>query len=236
MGFSRFAVTLLVFAALAGASAVGLSAYASHGLDAEHATSLFMQASDFQLKHTLALILVTLISERAVNRAQTVLRGAAGLLAAGTILFPTALYSSALGGPVWWAPYGGIAAILGWLALGLGAILVGALAALPPHLQEMALDELLLLRDSTAIDPLEGFLLKSSASKMGVLEKAMQALLAIPDERTVEVLHNVLIHAESPQPLRKGALGALKNSPYPSASERLTRFRQLAPNDPLAKE
>jgi HEAT repeat protein len=117
-----------------------------------------------------------------------------------------------------------------------GAILVGALEALPPHLQEMALDELLLLRDSTAIDPLEGFLLKSGASKMGILEKAMQALVAIPDERTVEVLHNVLIHADSPQTLRKGALAALKNSPHPSASERLTRFRQLAPNDPLAKE
>ena len=48
---------------------------------------------------------------------------AAALLAAGAILFPTALYSSALGGPVFWAPWGGTAAIAGWMTLAICSVL-----------------------------------------------------------------------------------------------------------------
>jgi HEAT repeat protein len=118
---------------------------------------------------------------------------------------------------------------------GRGGILVSALPALPPHLQEMILDELVLLKDPTAIDPLEGFLLGNGTAKMGALEKAMRALLAIPDERVVDVLGSVLMHAEAPMPLRKNALQALKSSPHASAQQRLAQFRQLAPNDPLAQ-
>jgi HEAT repeat protein len=102
-----------------------------------------------------------------------------------------------------------------------------------PHLQEMVLDELLLLKDPSAIDPLEAFLLQSGSAKAGTLEKALRGLIAIPDERVVDVLGSVLLHAESPLPLRRTALQALKNSPYPVARQKLAQFKMLAPTDPL---
>ena len=119
---------------------------------------------------------------------------------------------------------------------GRGAILVNALPALPAHLQEMVLDELLLLKDPSALGPLEGFLLQTSSVKTGVLEKALRALTAIPDEGIVDVLNSVLLHGEAPSSLRKNAFMALKNSPFPSAQQRVAQFRMLAPNDPVAKE
>jgi HEAT repeat protein len=118
-----------------------------------------------------------------------------------------------------------------------GAMLVNALPALAPHLQEMVLDELLLMKDPTAIDPLEGFLLHvGGTAKTGLLEKAVRALTVIPDERVVDVLNAVLLHAEAPVTLRRGALMALKNSPFPSAAQKLSQFSLLSPNDPLIKE
>ena len=123
------AATLLAIGALAGASAVGLSAFAAHGLahmaaKGDHAVALFEQATDFQIKHALALIAAVLLAEWVgVGRARCALGAAAVLLAAGAVLFPTALYSSALGGPVWWAPWGGTMAIVGWIALAVGVVL-----------------------------------------------------------------------------------------------------------------
>jgi len=44
-------------------------------------------------------------------------------LAAGAILFPGSLYSVSFGGPVFFAPYGGTAAMIGWALFGVGAVL-----------------------------------------------------------------------------------------------------------------
>ena len=129
-----------------------------------------------------------------------------------------------------------LTALLRSTVAGRGAALVNALPALPPHLQETVLDELLLLKDATALDPLEGFLLRNTTVRTGVLEKALRALIAIPDERIVEVLNSVLLHGEAPPSLRKTAYFALKNSSYPSAQQKLAQFRLLAPDDPLLKE
>jgi HEAT repeats len=119
---------------------------------------------------------------------------------------------------------------------GRGAVLANALPALPPHLQETVLDELLLLKDPTALAPLEGFLLRYPTFKTGVLEKALRALIVIPDERAVDVLNSVLLHAEAPPSLRRTAYLALKKSSYPAAQQKLSQFRLLAPNDPLLQE
>ncbi len=116
-----------------------------------------------------------------------------------------------------------------------GATLVEGLPALPAHLQEIVLDELLLLQDPSVIDPLERFLLQHGG-KTGLLEKAVRALSAIQDERATEVLYNVLRNGELALPLRKAALGALKSSPAATAGQRLAEFRRLAPGDPLASE
>jgi uncharacterized membrane protein YgdD (TMEM256/DUF423 family) len=128
MQLSRPAVALFTFAGFTGMSAVALGAFAAHGLakiapTGERAVALFTQATDFQMSQTLALILVTLVAERVTGASQTVMRIAAGLMALSILLFPTALYSAAFGGQQFWAPYGGNAAMLGWLAFGAGALL-----------------------------------------------------------------------------------------------------------------
>jgi len=129
-----------------------------------------------------------------------------------------------------------VTAIIRSTVAGRGAALVQALPALPAHLQESVLDELLLLKDSTALDPLKGFLLRNTAVRTGVLEKALRALVVIPDERVVDVLNSVLIHGEGPSSLRRMAYLALKDSSYPAAQQRIAQYRLLAPNDPLLKE
>ena len=116
-----------------------------------------------------------------------------------------------------------------------GVTLVEALPALPAHLQEMVLDELLLLKDPGVVDPLESFLLQPGG-KMGLLGKAVRVLAALQDDRAAEVLYNVLRHGELALPLRRAALDALKSSSATAASQRLAAFRRLAPGDPLASE
>ena len=126
--FSLFAVIMFVIAGISGGVSVGLAAFADHGLanmvaDGASAVGLFKEATAFQMNHALAVILATVLSERVgPGRAQSVFRGAAGLLALGAILFPTALYSRVFGGPVFWAPWGGIAAMVGWASFAVAAL------------------------------------------------------------------------------------------------------------------
>ncbi|MBI2820229.1 MAG: HEAT repeat domain-containing protein [Acidobacteria bacterium] len=126
-----------------------------------------------------------------------------------------------------------VTAIIRSTVPGRGAALVNALPALPAHLQESVLDELVLLKDATALGPLEGFLLRNPTFKTGVLEKALRALIAIPDERIVEVLNRVVLQGEAAASLRRTAFLALKSSAYPQAQQKIAQFRQLAPNDRL---
>jgi uncharacterized membrane protein YgdD (TMEM256/DUF423 family) len=93
-------------------------------VEPERAVSLFQQGTTFQMNHALSMILATLLSERVgAGLAQTVLRLSAFLMALAMILFPGAVYSASFGGPQFWAPYGGNAAMLGWLAFSVGALL-----------------------------------------------------------------------------------------------------------------
>jgi uncharacterized membrane protein YgdD (TMEM256/DUF423 family) len=148
---SGFGAAMFGFAGLAGATSVGLAAFAAHGLAkmtpvGEKAVALFGQATDFQMTHTLALIMATLLAERVgAGWAQKVLRLSAILMALGALLFPTALYSASFGGAQFWAPWGGQAAMVGWLAFGIGALMTlrgessGAsdhVRALQPHAAE----------------------------------------------------------------------------------------------------
>jgi hypothetical protein len=119
---------------------------------------------------------------------------------------------------------------------GRGAALVRALPALPAHLQESTLDELVLLKDGSALEPLEDLLLQHSSVKAGVLEKALLALAAIPDERVVDILGRILAYSEAPASLRRMAFQALKNSSYRSAQQKISEYRHHAPNDPLLRQ
>ena len=127
--FSTFAVVMFVIGGISGAVSVALAAFADHALarmvaDGERAVKLFKEATALEMNHALALILATLLAERiGAGSAQKAFRASAVLLAAGAILFPSAIYSSVFGGPGFWAPFGGIAAQIGWLALAVAAVL-----------------------------------------------------------------------------------------------------------------
>jgi uncharacterized membrane protein YgdD (TMEM256/DUF423 family) len=119
---------MFVIAGISGAASVALAALAAHGLahmasDGPRAVGLFMQAADFELKHAVAAILAALMEEWAAEGCNKGYRAAAVLFTLAAILFPTALYSSALGGPVFWAPLGGFAAMAGWITLAVCSLL-----------------------------------------------------------------------------------------------------------------
>lgn len=126
---SRFAMGMYVFAAVLGLLGVALAALTSHGLNAlapagDQAVEWFKIATSFQINHTLGLILVTTIADQlAAGRARRIMQAGAVLLGAGAFLFPTALYSLSFAGPSVWAPYGGFAAMAGWIAFGVGAVM-----------------------------------------------------------------------------------------------------------------
>lgn len=107
-----------VLVALAGASAVLLGAFGAHALrdtlnGAGH--ELWHTAVDYHMWHALALALVV-----AVGRGRGV-RVSRDAFALGIVLFSGSLYALALGAPRWVGiitPFGGLAFICGWIALG----------------------------------------------------------------------------------------------------------------------
>lgn len=127
MKLSRFAAGMYAFAGLSGLLAVALAALAAHALagiapTGEQAVIWFREATAFQMTHTLALILATIVAERVeAGLAQRILRIAAAFMAAAVVLFPGALYFASFNGPVVFAPFGGVAAMGGWALFGVGA-------------------------------------------------------------------------------------------------------------------
>lgn len=120
----------IIVAALSGAIAIAIGAFAAHGLDlsteaGRKAREWLQTGSQYEMIHALAIVaVVALARSAAVNLPWAFV--AQCLFLAGSVLFPGALYALAFGGPRWFgavAPVGGTAFILGWLALGLAAVL-----------------------------------------------------------------------------------------------------------------
>src|SRR5215471_4248530 len=120
--------------ALSAAIAVGMGAYHAHGLertlkdremDAERMGTMmrdFEVGVHYQLFHAVGLILVGLVEWRAASRWFC---AAGGFFIAGTCLFSGCLYWMVLGGghqPWFLIPSGGMAFILGWVMLAIGAL------------------------------------------------------------------------------------------------------------------
>jgi uncharacterized membrane protein YgdD (TMEM256/DUF423 family) len=110
-------VALLV--GVAGASAVALGAFGAHALrgilDAQ-SLGLWHTAVEYHIWHALALGLAVGVGRGRSGRLAT----AAFML--GIVLFSGSLYALALGAPRWTGiitPFGGLAFIGGWIALGL---------------------------------------------------------------------------------------------------------------------
>lgn len=126
--------SFVVAAALLGASAVALGAFAAHGLEealtgfgyagAELARRVdnFATASRYQLATAAAVLAAALLSE-----GRTVVRRGAWALVGGVTVFSGLLYLLAFTGENWrWlgavVPLGGLAMITGWLLIGLAAL------------------------------------------------------------------------------------------------------------------
>lgn len=106
--------------ALAGASAVAFGAFGAHALrgvlDAQGA-ELWHTASQYQFWHALALALALAATQGRPRRCARL------AFALGIVLFSGSLYALALGAPRWVGaitPLGGVAFMVGWIALGLG--------------------------------------------------------------------------------------------------------------------
>ncbi len=106
--------------AVAGGTAVLLGAFGAHALSGHLATqamSIWHTAVDYQFWHALALALAAFAAPPGRAR-ELALRA----FAIGIVLFSGSLYALALGAPHWIGvitPLGGIAFIIGWIALGL---------------------------------------------------------------------------------------------------------------------
>lgn len=108
------------FAALFGALAVGLGAFGAHALadvlTKNGTLEIWKTASQYHFIHTLALLVLGLMGERAGK--------SWCLLLAGTIIFSGSLYTLALTNIKWFGaitPIGGLLMIIGWLLLALRA-------------------------------------------------------------------------------------------------------------------
>jgi uncharacterized membrane protein YgdD (TMEM256/DUF423 family) len=112
----------IVVGALSGFLAVGLGAFGAHGLErvaTEGQLAWWRTAALYHLLHAPALVLAGVIP---LARPGPRVVGTAFLL--GTVIFSGTLYALALGAPRWLGavtPVGGLALMVGWLGLALGA-------------------------------------------------------------------------------------------------------------------
>ena len=104
---------------VAGASAVALGAFGAHALqnvlDAHH-SEIWHTAVNYRVWHALALALSVGAGSGRSRRVAIV------AFALGIVLFSGSLYALALGAPRWTGlitPFGGVAFLVGWMAMGL---------------------------------------------------------------------------------------------------------------------
>lgn len=108
-----------LLAGIAGASAVLFGAFGAHALratlDPAH-RELWHTAVEYHAWHALALVLAVGLGCGRAGRCATF------AFALGIALFSGSLYALALGAPRWTGivtPFGGVAFVIGWIALGL---------------------------------------------------------------------------------------------------------------------
>lgn len=118
--------TFLVAGALALLLAVIFGAYGAHGLQGNLSPAdwdAYQTAVQYQFFHGLGLMVAALVTERCPS--SRLVQASGWLLLAGIIFFCGAIFATSFGAPEFvglLAPVGGSAFMLGWLALGLGAV------------------------------------------------------------------------------------------------------------------
>lgn len=119
---------------------------------------------------------------------------------------------------------------------GRAPVLAAVLSYLEQHLRERVLEELLFLKDPASLPDLEQFILGASEGRGGALQKAVQAVAAVPVERSAEVLARVLAEPKLETAVRRLALRALSGQRSERSRHLLAEFARNAPGDPLAAE
>jgi uncharacterized membrane protein YgdD (TMEM256/DUF423 family) len=115
----------VLLGAVNGALAVGLGAFAAHGLEARlepRLLEVFRTGVNYHFFHALGLLGVGLAAGPLGD--SRLLRAAGWLMLAGIVIFAGTLYALALGGPGWLGaitPLGGTAFIVAWLLLAVAA-------------------------------------------------------------------------------------------------------------------
>ena len=110
----------LVLGALSGFSSVAAGAFGTHALRQrldEKLLAVFETGARYQMFHDLALLVIGALAARGESRALAV---AGWAMVAGTVLFSGSLYALALSGVRGLGaitPLGGVAFLVGWLAL-----------------------------------------------------------------------------------------------------------------------
>lgn len=108
------------FACLSGAVAVGLGAFAAHGLKStlsSYSLAVFQTGVQYQMLHALALLVA---AYAAVREKSVFLHVTGWCWMLGTLLFSGSLYALAfvsLGAGALLTPLGGLAFIIGWISL-----------------------------------------------------------------------------------------------------------------------
>lgn len=118
---------LAVAGSLSALVGVGLGAFGAHGLHDrldERMLSAWETGVQYHLIHALAMVIIATLAVRASGPA-TWFHVAGALMLAGQILFAGSIYGLALTGMRWLGPItplGGLALMLGWLALAWAAL------------------------------------------------------------------------------------------------------------------
>ncbi len=113
----------LIAAAVNGIIAIAAGTAVAHLLAQDpRAAALLATGAQYAMYHALALLGVAALSARHEGEATPLLAAACWLFLAGTVLFSGSLYLLALTGTAALArvtPFGGVAFLLGWAALGI---------------------------------------------------------------------------------------------------------------------
>jgi uncharacterized membrane protein YgdD (TMEM256/DUF423 family) len=115
----------LAAAAIGGFLSVAAGAVAAHLASRNmHAAELLRTGAVYGMVHAAALIAISAIASRG-ERFSLLLAIAGWCFVSGICLFSFSLFALALTGSTWFAaitPFGGTALLMGWVALGLGAL------------------------------------------------------------------------------------------------------------------
>jgi len=116
----------ITIGALSGLLAVAAGAFGAHSLRdrlSPDMLQVFQTGATYDMYHALALVGVGILLGRFSVGGSAWLSGAGWLFVAGTLLFSGSLYALSISGATWLGaitPLGGVAFLLGWLAVAVG--------------------------------------------------------------------------------------------------------------------